>query len=46
VLDSKQDDIDFFFATRFPGEPPEGVEGILSRTVEPRQLRIGMTRRF
>jgi outer membrane receptor protein involved in Fe transport len=46
LLDSKDDDIDYFYATRFPGEPAEGIEGRNSRIVEPRQLRVGMTKRF
>ncbi len=46
VLDSDDDDIDYFYETRFPGEPPDGVLGRNSRVVEPRQLRVGMTKRF
>lgn len=46
LLDAQDDDIDYFYATRFPGEPAEGVEGRNSRVVEPRQVRIGMTKRF
>lgn len=46
LLNSKDHDIDYFYATRFPGEPPEGVEGRNSRIVEPRQLRVGVTKRF
>ncbi len=46
ALDSEGDDIDYFYATRFPGEPAEGVEGRNSRIVEPRQVRVGVTKRF
>jgi outer membrane receptor protein involved in Fe transport len=46
LFDSKDDDIDYFYATRFPGEPAEGIEGRNSRIVEPRQVRIGVTKRF
>jgi outer membrane receptor protein involved in Fe transport len=46
LFDSKDDDIDYFYATRFPGEPAEGIEGRNSRIVEPRQLRVGVTKRF
>ncbi|WP_338241587.1 TonB-dependent receptor [Aurantiacibacter hainanensis] len=46
VLNSDDDDIDYFYATRFPGEPAAGVEGLNSRIVEPRQVRVGVTRRF
>ncbi len=46
LFDSKDDDIDYFYATRFPGEPAEGIEGRNSRIVEPRQFRVGVTKRF
>ncbi len=46
ILDSRDDDIDYFYATRFPGEPAKGIEGRNSRIVEPRQLRVGITKRF
>lgn len=46
ALDSKDNDIAYFYATRFPGEPAEGVEGLNSRIVEPRQVRVGLTKRF
>ena len=46
VLDSGDDDIDYFYETRFPGEPAEGVLGRNSRVVEPRQIRVGLTKRF
>jgi outer membrane receptor protein involved in Fe transport len=46
VFDSKADDIDYYYATRFPGEPVDGVEDINSRIVEPRQLRVGVKKTF
>ncbi len=46
IFNSRDDDIDYFYATRFPGEPAEGIEGRNSRIVEPRQLRVGITKRF
>ncbi len=46
ALDSKDRDITYFYETRFPGEPAEGVAGINSRIVEPRQVRLGVTKRF
>lgn len=46
LLDAEDDDIDYFYATRFPGEPAEGIEGRNSRVVEPRQFRVGLTKRF
>ncbi len=46
AFDSKDNDIAYFYATRFPGEPAEGIEGLNSRIVEPRQVRVGLTKRF
>ncbi len=46
VFDSKRHDIDYFYATRFPGEPAEGIEGQVSRVVEPRQFRVGIKKTF
>ena len=46
ALDSDDDDIDYFYETRFPGEPAEGVLGRNSRVVEPRQVRIGVKKTF
>ncbi len=38
----KDDDIDYFYTTRLPGEPADGIEGRNSRIVEPRQFRVGV----
>jgi outer membrane receptor protein involved in Fe transport len=46
LFDSRAHDIDYFYATRLPGEPPEGIEGRNSRIVEPRQLRVGVKKTF
>jgi outer membrane receptor protein involved in Fe transport len=46
IFDSEGDDIDYYYETRFPGEPPEGVLGRNSRVVEPRQVRIGLSKTF
>lgn len=46
VFDSHSDDIDYWYATRLPGETLEGVEGLNSRIVEPRQLRVGIKKTF
>src|SRR5690606_15497934 len=46
VFDSKRHDIDYVYATRLPGEPPEGIEGRNSRVVEPRQFRVGIKKTF
>lgn len=41
LFDTSRADADYFYGSRLPGEPLEGVEGIQSRTVEPRMIRIG-----
>jgi hypothetical protein len=41
VFDSARADADYFYASRLPGEPVDGVEGVHSRTVEPRMVRVG-----
>jgi len=46
MFDSQRHDVDYFYATRFPGEPPEGIEGPVSRVVEPRQVRVGIKKAF
>jgi outer membrane receptor protein involved in Fe transport len=46
AFDNKSDDIDYYYATRLPGEPPEGIEGRNSRIVEPRQVRVGLKKVF
>lgn len=43
LFDTARADADYFYASRLPGEPIEGVEGVHSRTVEPRMVRV-MTR--
>ncbi len=46
ILDSKASDIDYFYASRLPGEGPEGVADVHTHPVEPRQLRLGLKFRF
>jgi outer membrane receptor protein involved in Fe transport len=46
ALGSKADDIDYVYATRLPGEPLGGIEGVNSRIVEPRQVRVGLRKTF
>ena len=46
AFDSQGNDIDYFYATRFPGEPADGVEDVNSRIVEPRQFRVGVKKTF
>lgn len=46
LFDSNDDDITYFYASRLPGEPAEGVEDIHFHPVEPRTLRGYVTWRF
>jgi hypothetical protein len=40
LFDSDDHDIDYFYASRLPGEPPEGIEDIHFHIFEPRQARL------
>jgi hypothetical protein len=40
LLDSRDNDITYFYASRLPGEPAEGVDDIHFHPLEPRQLRV------
>ncbi len=46
ALGSRRKDVDYYYASRLPGEPAEGVEGLHSRAVEPRSLRVGVKLSF
>jgi hypothetical protein len=43
LFDSKDHDIDYFYASRLPGEPADGIEDIHYHIFEPRQLRLRAT---
>ena len=40
ALDSDDHDIDYFYASRLPGEPEEGIEDLHYHPVEPRNVRL------
>jgi len=42
VLNRRAEDIEYFYTSRLPGEPAEGVEGVHAHPVEPRQLRFAV----
>ncbi len=46
VFDAEDNDIEYFYASRLPGEPSEGVEDIHLRAAEPRAVRVSATWRF
>lgn len=43
VLDADARDIQYYYASRLPGEPSDGVEDIHFHPVEPRQVRVAAT---
>ena len=43
LLDSDDHDVDYFYASRLPGEPAEGVEDIHYHIFEPRQVRLQLS---
>lgn len=46
LFDSNDHDIDYFYASRLPGEPADGVEDIHYHVFEPRQVRLYVSRSF
>lgn len=46
LLDSARSQIDYFYASRLPGEPAEGVSDIHFHPVEPRTFRLSVSRLF
>jgi hypothetical protein len=46
VLDTQNDDIAYFYPSRLPGEPMEGVDDLHVHPAEPRTLRVTVSRRF
>ena len=43
LLDARNSDIDYFYASRLPGEPAGGVDDIHFHPVLPRTVRVGLT---
>lgn len=46
LLDSDDHDIDYFYASRLPGEPADGIEDIHYHVFEPRSMRATVRWRF
>jgi len=46
IFDSKDHDIDYFYESRLPGEPAEGVEDLHYHPVEPRMVRVSVSYHF
>lgn len=43
IFDAEDNDIEYFYASRLPGEPAEGIEDIHLHPVEPRAFRLMVT---
>ena len=46
IFDRKADDITYYYRSRLPGEPANGVNDIHSHPVERRSLRLAMLFKF
>lgn len=46
LFNRRVSDIDYYYASRLPGEPAEGVSGIHSHPAEPRTLRVTLSTHF
>jgi hypothetical protein len=46
LFDARVSDIDYFYGSRLPGEPAEGVEDIHTHPALPRSVRIGVQMTF
>ena len=46
LLDRHDNDIEYYYASRLPGETAVGVEDVHLHPSEPRTFRVSLTRRF
>ena len=46
LLDREDNDIEYYYPSRLPGEPAAGVDDIHLHPAEPRTIRVSLTRRF
>jgi hypothetical protein len=46
LFDARISDVDYFYASRLPGEPAEGMEDIHFHPMEPLTIRLGVAVRF
>ena len=42
LLNARADDIQYYYASRLPGEAPGGVEDVHAHPAEPRQARLAL----
>ena len=46
LTDRKNNDVSYFYRSRLPGEPAEGVEGVHLHPAQPRTFRLTARLRF
>ena len=46
LFDKKASDIDYYYASRLPGEPAAGVDDLHFHPVEPRSVRVSLAWSF
>ena len=46
LLDAEDNDIEYFYESRLPGEPRAGIEDRHVHPYEPRQVRLSVTKRW
>ena len=46
LLDARHSDVDYFYASRLPGEPAEGIEDVHLHPTLPRTARVSLQRRL
>ena len=46
IFNSRDKEIEYFYASRLPGEPVDGIDDRHFKSVEPRQLRVSATVKF
>lgn len=46
LTDAKASDIDYYYRSRLPGEPMEGVADVHTHPLAPRTVRVGLTATF
>ena len=46
LLDARDNDIEYFYTSRLPGEPAAGIENVHLHPYEPRQVRLTVTKKW
>jgi outer membrane receptor protein involved in Fe transport len=46
LTDANVSDIDYYYTSRLPGEPREGVTDVHTHPVEPRSFRVNLSASF